>query len=59
LGACSYPAKYLKEQRMGGQMGNEQVTVQNLGIKSNSGTQSFVIKGSVPGSKGSIVIIKK
>ncbi|MDD2314180.1 MAG: 50S ribosomal protein L3 [Proteiniphilum sp.] len=60
IGACSYPAKVFKGTRMGGQMGNEQVTVQNLQIvKVIPEHNLLLIKGSVPGSKGSIVIIEK
>jgi large subunit ribosomal protein L3 len=60
VGACSYPAKVFKGMRMGGQMGNERVTVQNLQvIKVLPENNLLVIKGSIPGSKGSIVIIEK
>ncbi|MDH6355077.1 large subunit ribosomal protein L3 [Dysgonomonas sp. PH5-45] len=60
IGACSYPAKVFKGTRMGGQMGNERVTVQNLQvIKVIAEHNLLLIKGSVPGSKGSIVIIEK
>ena len=60
IGACSYPAKVFKGTRMGGQMVNEQVTVQNLQIvKVIPEHNLLLIKGSVPGSKGSIVIIEK
>ncbi len=60
IGACSYPAKVFKGMRMAGQMGNERVTVQNLQvIKVIPGHNLLMIKGSVPGSKGSIVLIEK
>ena len=60
IGACSYPAKVFKGMRMAGQMGNERVTVQNLQIvKIIPEHNLMMIKGSVPGSKGSIVIIEK
>ncbi len=60
IGACSYPAKVFKGTRMGGQMGNERVTVQNLEIiKLIPEHNLMLIKGSVPGAKGSIVIIQK
>jgi len=46
--------------RMAGQMGNEKVTVQNLQVlKVMPEHNLLLIKGSVPGSKGSIVIIEK
>ena len=60
IGACSYPAKVFKGTRMGGQMGNERVTVQNLQvIKVIPEHNLLLLKGSVPGSKGSIVAIEK
>lgn len=60
IGACSYPAKVFKGTRMAGQMGNKRVTVQNLQvIKVIAEHNLLLIKGSVPGSKNSIVIIEK
>ena len=60
IGACSYPAKVFKGTRMGGQMGNERVTVQNLQvIKVIPEHNLLLIKGSIPGCKGSIVAIEK
>ncbi len=60
IGAASYPAKVFKGTRMGGQMGNERVTVQNLQvIKVIPEHNILMLKGSIPGSKGSIVIIEK
>ena len=60
IGACSYPAKVFKGLRMAGQMGNERVTVQNLEvIKVLPEHNLLVIKGSVPGHKGSIVTVEK
>ena len=60
IGACSYPAKVFKGMRMAGQMGNERVTVQNLQIvKVLPENNVLIVKGSVPGSKGSIVLIEK
>ena len=60
IGACSYPAKVFKGMRMAGQMGNERVTVQNLKVvKIIPEHNVLMIKGSVPGAKGSIVLIEK
>ena len=60
VGACSYPAKVFKGMRMAGQMGNEKVTVQNLQVlKVIADHNLLLIKGSIPGSKGSIVLIEK
>jgi len=60
IGACSYPAKVFKGTKMAGQMGNERVTVQNLEIiKLLHANNLMLLKGSVPGAKGSIVIVLK
>lgn len=60
IGACSYPAKVFKGMRMGGQMGNERVTTQNLRVlKIIPEKNLLIIKGSVAGCKGSIVLIKE
>jgi large subunit ribosomal protein L3 len=60
VGACSYPAKVFKGMRMAGQMGNERVTVQNLQIiKVMPESNLLLVKGSIPGCKGSIVLIEK
>ena len=60
IGACSYPAKVFKGMRMGGQMGGDRVTVQNLRVlKVIPEHNLLLIKGSIPGCKGSIVIIEK
>ena len=60
VGACSYPAKVFKGMRMAGQMGNQRVTIQNLQVlKVIAEHNLMMIKGSIPGSKGSIVLIEK
>ena len=60
VGACSYPAKVFKGMRMAGQMGNRQVTVQNLQvIKIIPEHNIIMLKGSIPGRKGSIISIEK
>ena len=60
IGAASYPAKVFKGTRMAGQMGNERVTVQNLQvIKVIPEHNLLLLKGSIPGCKGSIVTIEK
>ena len=49
IGACSYPAKVFKGMRMGGQMGGNRVTVQNLQVlKVIAEHNLLLIKGSVP-----------
>jgi large subunit ribosomal protein L3 len=60
IGACSYPARVFKGMRMAGQMGNKRVTVENLVIlRVLSDKNIIVVKGSIPGPKGSTVTIAK
>ena len=60
VGACSYPARVFKGTRMAGQTGNARVTVENLQIlKVIPEHNLLLVKGSVPGAKGSIVTINK
>ena len=59
LGACSWPSRVFKGMRMAGQMGNQRVTVINLEvIKVMPENNLIVVKGSVPGAKGSYVIVE-
>ncbi len=60
IGACSYPAKVFKGMRMAGRMGGDTVTIKNLEVlKVIPENNVLVLKGSLPGTKGSIVIINK
>lgn len=60
IGACSYPARVFKGMRMGGRMGNDRVTVQNLKVlKVYSDKNLVVVSGSVPGAKNSYIILQK
>ena len=60
IGACSYPAKVFKGMRMGGQMGGDRVTTQNLQVLKVIPEQNLlVVKGSFAGCKGSTVLIEK
>ena len=60
IGACATPSRVFKNLRMAGQMGNERVTTHNLQvIKIIPEHNLLLLKGSVPGCKGSIVTIKK
>lgn len=60
IGACSYPARVFKGMRMAGQMGNKRVNVENLEIlKVLADRNLLIVKGSIPGSKGSTVTIVK
>ena len=60
LGASSYPSRVFKGMRMGGQMGNKKVKILNLRVmKIVSENNLLILKGSVPGSNGSYLIIEK
>ena len=60
IGACSYPAKVFKGMRMGGQMGGDRVTTQNLRVLKVIPEQNLlIVKGSVAGYNGSTVLIEK
>ena len=60
IGACSYPARVFKGMRMAGQMGNKRVNQSNLQIlKVIAERNIIIVKGSIPGAKGSTVTIKK
>ena len=59
LGACAWPSRVFKGTRMAGQTGNARVTVFNLEvIKVMPENNLIVVKGSVPGAKGSYVIVE-
>ena len=60
IGAASYPARVFKGMRMAGQMGNSRVTIENLEILKVLPEEGIlVVKGAVPGHKGSTVVIRK
>jgi large subunit ribosomal protein L3 len=60
LGASSYPSRVFKGMRMAGRQGGTRVKVQNLEIvKVINDKNLLVIKGSIPGHKGSFVYVEK
>jgi len=60
IGAASYPARVFKGMKMAGQMGNENVKVQNLRVlKVVTEKNLLVVKGCVPGHKNAYVTIQK
>jgi large subunit ribosomal protein L3 len=60
IGAASTPSRVFKGMRMAGQMGNTRVTIENLEIvKVLSEDGVLVVKGAVPGHRGSTVVIRK
>ena len=60
MGACSSPSRVFKNKHMAGQWGHEKVTVQNLLIARVDAERNLIlIKGGIPGAKGSVVFIKQ
>ena len=60
VGASSYPSRVFKGMRMAGRTGGSQVQIESLEvIKVISEQNLLVVKGSVPGAKGSFLIIEK
>ena len=58
IGMNQTPGRVFKGKKMEGHMGAEKVTVQNLTIHSIDTTRNLIlVKGAVPGAKGSDVII--
>lgn len=59
IGCRSTPGRIFKNKRMPGHMGSTRITVQNLeivGVREED--QVLLVKGAVPGAKGSYVIIR-
>ncbi len=60
IGACSTPSRVFKGLRMAGRTGGDTVTVQNLQVlKVIPENNLLLVKGSVPGARGSYLIIEK
>jgi len=60
LGASSYPSRVFKGMRMAGQTGGKKVKILNLRVmKIIPENNLLILKGSVPGSNGSYLIIEK
>ena len=59
MGSTSSPSRIFKGHHGAGQMGNEQVTVENLDIvKVDEELNMIVVRGAIPGPKGGIVYLK-
>jgi large subunit ribosomal protein L3 len=60
IGASSFPSRVVPGMRMGGHMGNEQVTVRNLEIVDvDLEDNVLVVKGAVPGPNGGYVVVRR
>jgi large subunit ribosomal protein L3 len=59
IGACATPSRVFKGTRMAGQLGGTQVTALNLEVVSADPERQLVlVKGAVPGSRGSVVVLR-
>jgi large subunit ribosomal protein L3 len=60
IGMCEFPGRVFKGKKMPGQMGDKRVTTQNLKIIQVRPDENLIlVKGSIPGANGGIVVIKE
>ena len=60
MGASSYPTRVFRGKRLAGRMGGERVKILNLKvIKVIAENNLILVKGSIPGPKGSYVIVEE
>jgi large subunit ribosomal protein L3 len=60
IGASAFPSRVLPGMKAAGHMGADRVTVRNLQVvRVDAGNNLLVVRGSVPGAGGSIVVIRK
>ncbi len=59
IGGCATPGRVFKGVRMAGRMGGEHVTTQNLTVHAVDVERGLIlVKGAVPGPRGSLVIVR-
>ena len=59
MGASAYPSRVPKGKKLPGQMGNKNVTALNLEVVDVDPDENILlIKGAVPGPRGSVVVVK-
>jgi large subunit ribosomal protein L3 len=60
IGASSYPSRVVKGMRMGGHMGDKQITTRNLKVlRVDPENNLLLLEGSVPGGPNAVVVIRK
>lgn len=60
IGSTTTPGRVFKGKKMAGKMGQRTFTVKNLKIiKVDSENNTVLIKGAIPGNKGSVVTLRK
>ncbi|MCX6530485.1 MAG: 50S ribosomal protein L3 [Actinobacteria bacterium] len=59
IGSCSFPGRVFKGLKMAGHMGHDQVTTLNLEVvQADMERGLLLVKGSVPGPNGGVVIVR-
>ncbi|MCI8674994.1 MAG: 50S ribosomal protein L3 [Lachnospiraceae bacterium] len=59
-GSASDPSRVFKGKKMPGQMGNKQITIQNLEVvRVDAENNVILVKGSVPGPRKALVTLKE
>ncbi len=60
IGMCTTPARVFKGKKMPGQMGNTNITVQNLKVVQVRADENLILlKGAVPGANGSTLVLRE
>jgi large subunit ribosomal protein L3 len=60
IGACSFPARVFKGIRMAGRTGGDRVMAVNLEVLQIVPDQHLlIVKGSIPGHNGSVVVVER
>ena len=59
IGACATPSRVFKGKKMPGRMGAEKVTTLNLTVvEADAEREVLLVRGSVPGPKGGVVVVR-
>ena len=60
IGSSAYPSRVFKGMRMGGHMGSDRVTVKNLKVvRVDVENDLLLVRGAVPGARGTLLLIRK
>jgi large subunit ribosomal protein L3 len=60
IGQSSFPSKVLRGMRAAGHMGHRRITAKNLQVvRIDAGKNLLLVKGAVPGARGSLVLVRK
>lgn len=60
VGQCAYPSRIFRGKRMPGRLGGVRVTAPNVQVLEVRADENLIfLKGPIPGSRGSIVLIRK